>query len=242
MAPLRTSPLRIQMIEAAGLALSAWQVRFRGSPARRLTTGPPRITGFSGGTVDEQKEGAWVTKGLNSIWKPIMTGTPHKLAAQSVWRKFYSCRHEAVMKVALFHLFIHQRCCCQQVQHENVCWLSVSIARRRKTKFLFAFIVCIVVNIPEDAPCSGSIVCKQNRCGSKTWLHHSPAGQMLSYRQTSLVTPQLELFRTKLVTFLVPGASWSSTPFILLLAAHLPRTPHCPDTALTCYSWALMLP
>lgn len=56
MAPLRTSPLRIQMIEAAGLALSAWQVRLRGSPARRLTTGPPLMTGFSGGTVDTQKE------------------------------------------------------------------------------------------------------------------------------------------------------------------------------------------
>lgn len=50
MAPLRTSPSRIQMMEAAGLALSAWQVRLRGSPARRLTTGPPLMTGFSGGT------------------------------------------------------------------------------------------------------------------------------------------------------------------------------------------------
>lgn len=50
MAPLRTSPLRIQTIDAAGLALSAWQVRLRGSPARRLTTGPPLMTGFSGGT------------------------------------------------------------------------------------------------------------------------------------------------------------------------------------------------
>lgn len=38
------------MMEAAGLALSAWQVRLRGSPARRLTTGPPLMTGFSGGT------------------------------------------------------------------------------------------------------------------------------------------------------------------------------------------------
>lgn len=52
MAPLRTSPLRIQMMEAAGFALSAWQVRLRGSPARRLTTGPPPMTGFSGGTGD----------------------------------------------------------------------------------------------------------------------------------------------------------------------------------------------
>lgn len=51
MAPLRTSPLRIQMMEAAGLALSAWQVRLSGSPARRLTTGPPLITGSSGGTA-----------------------------------------------------------------------------------------------------------------------------------------------------------------------------------------------
>lgn len=50
MAPLSTSPSRIQMMEAAGLALSAWQVRLRGSPARRLTTGPPLMTGFSGGT------------------------------------------------------------------------------------------------------------------------------------------------------------------------------------------------
>lgn len=58
MAPLRTSPLRIQMIEAAGLALSAWQVRLSGSPARRLTTGPPLMTGFSGGTIDAQKERA----------------------------------------------------------------------------------------------------------------------------------------------------------------------------------------
>ena len=54
MAPLRTSPLRIQMIEAAGLALSAWQVRLRGSPACRLTTGPPLMTGFSGGTKERE--------------------------------------------------------------------------------------------------------------------------------------------------------------------------------------------
>jgi len=54
MAPLRTSPLRIQMIEAAGLALSAWQVRLRESPALRLTTGPPPMTGSSGGTIDTQ--------------------------------------------------------------------------------------------------------------------------------------------------------------------------------------------
>lgn len=46
-----TSPLRSQMMEAAGLALSAWQVRLRGSPARRLITGPPRMMGSSGGTV-----------------------------------------------------------------------------------------------------------------------------------------------------------------------------------------------
>lgn len=39
------------MMEAAGLALSAWQVRFSESPARRLTTGAPMITGSSGGTV-----------------------------------------------------------------------------------------------------------------------------------------------------------------------------------------------
>lgn len=59
MAPLRTSPLRIQMIDAAGLALSAWQVRLRGSPALRLTTGPPPMTGSSGGTVDRDRQGAW---------------------------------------------------------------------------------------------------------------------------------------------------------------------------------------
>ena len=56
MAPLRTRPLRIQMMEAAGLALSAWQVRLRWSPARRLTTGEPTITGSSGGTAGEGKE------------------------------------------------------------------------------------------------------------------------------------------------------------------------------------------
>lgn len=49
-APFSTSPLRIQMMEAAGLALSAWQVRFSESPARKLTTGAPIITGSSGGT------------------------------------------------------------------------------------------------------------------------------------------------------------------------------------------------
>lgn len=43
-------------MEAAGLALSAWQVRLRGSPARRLITGPPRITGSSGGTVGGERE------------------------------------------------------------------------------------------------------------------------------------------------------------------------------------------
>lgn len=57
MAPLRTSPLRIQMIDAAGLALSAWQVKLRGSPARRLTTGPPQMTGSSGGTNNVDKKG-----------------------------------------------------------------------------------------------------------------------------------------------------------------------------------------
>lgn len=46
-----TSPFLNQMMEAAGLALSAWQVRLRGSPARRLITGPPRMTGSSGGTA-----------------------------------------------------------------------------------------------------------------------------------------------------------------------------------------------
>lgn len=56
MAPLRTSPLRIQMIDAAGLALSAWQVRLSGSPALRLTTGPPLMTGSSGGTIDTDRE------------------------------------------------------------------------------------------------------------------------------------------------------------------------------------------
>lgn len=56
MAPLSTSPLRIQMIDAAGLALSAWQVRLRGSPARRLTTGPPLMTGFSGGTETRRED------------------------------------------------------------------------------------------------------------------------------------------------------------------------------------------
>lgn len=55
MAPLSTSPLRIQMMDAAGLALSAWQVRLRGSPARRLTTGPPLMTGFSGGTENKER-------------------------------------------------------------------------------------------------------------------------------------------------------------------------------------------
>lgn len=38
------------MMDAAGLALSAWHVRLRGSPARRLITGAPMITGLSGGT------------------------------------------------------------------------------------------------------------------------------------------------------------------------------------------------
>lgn len=38
------------MMEAAGLAFSAWQVRFSESPARKLTTGAPIITGSSGGT------------------------------------------------------------------------------------------------------------------------------------------------------------------------------------------------
>lgn len=56
MAPLSTSPLRIQMMDAAGLALSAWQVRLRGSPARRLTTGPPLMTGFSGGTETRRED------------------------------------------------------------------------------------------------------------------------------------------------------------------------------------------
>lgn len=54
-APFRTSPLRIQMMEAAGLALSAWQVRFSESPARKLTTGAPIITGSSGGTEKKIK-------------------------------------------------------------------------------------------------------------------------------------------------------------------------------------------
>lgn len=51
-----TSPFRSQMMEAAGLALSAWQVRLRGSPARRLITGPPRMTGSSGGTVGRREK------------------------------------------------------------------------------------------------------------------------------------------------------------------------------------------
>lgn len=51
-----TSPFRSQMMEAAGLALSAWQVRLRGSPARRLITGPPRMTGSSGGTAGRRGE------------------------------------------------------------------------------------------------------------------------------------------------------------------------------------------
>lgn len=54
-APFSTSPFRIQMIEAAGLALSAWHVRLRGSPALRLTMGPPMITGSSGGTTQDGK-------------------------------------------------------------------------------------------------------------------------------------------------------------------------------------------
>lgn len=45
------------MMEAAGLALSAWQVKLRGSPALRLTTGAPTITGSSGGTVWDDKDG-----------------------------------------------------------------------------------------------------------------------------------------------------------------------------------------
>lgn len=49
-----TSPFFSQMMEAAGLALSAWQVRLRGSPARRLITGPPRMMGSSGGTVGRE--------------------------------------------------------------------------------------------------------------------------------------------------------------------------------------------
>lgn len=56
MAPFSTSPFLIQMMEAAGLALSAWHVRFNGSPALRLTTGPPSITGLSGGTASWVKE------------------------------------------------------------------------------------------------------------------------------------------------------------------------------------------
>lgn len=44
------------MIEAAGLALLAWQVRFSEFPARKLTTGAPIITGSSGGTVNKIRE------------------------------------------------------------------------------------------------------------------------------------------------------------------------------------------
>lgn len=42
-------------MDAAGLALSAWHVKFRGLPALRLTTGPPPMTGSSGGTIDTKK-------------------------------------------------------------------------------------------------------------------------------------------------------------------------------------------
>ena len=66
MAPLRTRPLRIQMMEAAGLALSAWQVRLRWSPARRLTTGEPTITGSSGGTAGKGKERRALQEGRNA--------------------------------------------------------------------------------------------------------------------------------------------------------------------------------
>lgn len=44
------------MMEAAGLALSAWQVRFSGSPALRLITGPPLMMGSSGGTVERERD------------------------------------------------------------------------------------------------------------------------------------------------------------------------------------------
>lgn len=50
------------------------------------------------------------------------------------------------MKAALFHLFIHQGCCCQQGQRENVRWLSVTITRWRNSKFLL-ILLCIVVNV-----------------------------------------------------------------------------------------------
>lgn len=68
MAPLRTSPLRIQMIEAAGLALSAWQVRLSGSPALRLTTGPPLMTGSSGGTIDTDTNKEAAISHMTTIW------------------------------------------------------------------------------------------------------------------------------------------------------------------------------
>jgi len=45
------------MMEAAGLALSAWQVRLRGSPALRLMMGPPIMTGSSGGTARQGHDG-----------------------------------------------------------------------------------------------------------------------------------------------------------------------------------------
>lgn len=66
MAPLSTRPLRIQMMDAAGLATSAWHVRLRGSPARKLTTGAPTITGSSGGTVEGQLH---VTSWYCTRWK-----------------------------------------------------------------------------------------------------------------------------------------------------------------------------
>lgn len=60
-----TSPLLIQMMEAAGLALSAWQVRFRGSPALRLMMGPPKMTGSSGGTAMKEHRGDNVIRSMN---------------------------------------------------------------------------------------------------------------------------------------------------------------------------------
>lgn len=59
------------MMDAAGLALSAWHVRLRWSPARKLTTGAPTITGSLGGTVEGQRD---VKTDINtSIYQHVYT-------------------------------------------------------------------------------------------------------------------------------------------------------------------------
>lgn len=97
MAPLRTSPLRIQMMDAGGLALSVWQVRLRGSPARRLTTGPPLMTGFSGGT-DTRKERTH----LNQSTIQLVYNTVENV--QSGWYQY--CVRDTPSFLTLYSLFV----------------------------------------------------------------------------------------------------------------------------------------